>query len=70
MGGDRNGGMIEVEYVVEDVKERISSSAGSRYNLVSNLFNLDSSLRKFSRESVINGIKYFSRGCIISPDSR
>lgn len=67
------------EYEVQDLRDRIKSSRGSRFNLLENEFglvdNTESSLitnlrRKLSRESVINGIRYVSTGPAIHPDNR
>ncbi|KAG6777349.1 hypothetical protein POTOM_017170 [Populus tomentosa] len=69
----------ETEYEVQDLRDRIKSSRGSRFNLLENEFglvnNTESSLitnlrRKLSRESVINGIRYVSTGPVIHPDNR
>ncbi|KAI5559498.1 hypothetical protein BDE02_17G115000 [Populus trichocarpa] len=69
----------EEEYEVEDLKDRIKSSRGSRFNLIEKEFGLvnnngSSSMtswrRKLSRESVINGIRYVSSGFVIHPDNR
>ena len=56
----------EVEYRVESVRERISSSRGSRFNLIQRQLRIDQSRRRFSRENLINGIKCL----VILPDSR
>jgi len=67
------------EYEVQDLRDRIKSSRGSRFNLLENEFglvnNTESSLitnlrRKLSRESVVNGIRYVSTGPVIHPDNR
>ncbi|KAF2290497.1 hypothetical protein GH714_014131 [Hevea brasiliensis] len=59
------------EYEVEDVRDRINSSRGSRFNLIENELGLESGTRrKFSRESVINGIRYVSTGLFIRPENR
>lgn len=69
----------DTEYEVQDLRDRIKSSRGSRFNLLENEFglvnNTESSLitnlrRKLSRESVINGIRYVSTGPVIHPDNR
>ncbi|KAK4480079.1 hypothetical protein RD792_013136 [Penstemon davidsonii] len=58
------------EYMVEDLRDIIESSRGSRFTLIENEFGLDPGRRRFSRQSVINGIKGFSRGFYIHPDNR
>ncbi|KAK4480078.1 hypothetical protein RD792_013135 [Penstemon davidsonii] len=58
------------EYMVEDLRDIIESSRGSRFTLIENEFGLDPGRRRFSRQSVINGIKDFSRGFYIHPDNR
>ncbi|CAB4273802.1 unnamed protein product [Prunus armeniaca] len=62
----------EEEYEVQDLKDRIKSSRGSRFNLITNELGLDddssSILRRFSRQSLINGVKGLSHG-VIHPDN-
>ncbi|XP_016652279.1 PREDICTED: potassium channel KOR1-like [Prunus mume] len=62
----------EEEYEVQDIKDRIKSSRGSRFNLITNELGLDddssSILRRFSRQSLINGVKGLSHG-VIHPDN-
>lgn len=59
------------EYEVTDVRDRIHSSLGSRFNLIENELGIESGNRRmFSRESVINGIRYVSRGLFIHPENR
>ncbi|KAJ6290789.1 hypothetical protein OIU78_026519 [Salix suchowensis] len=69
----------EEEYEVQDFKDRIKSSRGSRFNLIEKEFGLvnnteSSSMtswrRKLSRESIINGLRYVSSGFVIHPDNR
>lgn len=69
----------EEEYEVQDFKDRIKSSRGSRFNLIEKEFGLvnnteSSSMtswrRKLSRESVINGLRYVSSSFVIHPDNR
>ncbi|PQM40740.1 potassium channel SKOR [Prunus yedoensis var. nudiflora] len=63
----------EEEYEVQDLRDRIKSSRGSRFNLIKNELGLDdddsSILRRFSRQSLINGVKGLSHG-VIHPDNR
>ena len=66
-GESRNG---EGEYEVEDLRDRIKSSRGSRFELIENELGLDSTHRRFSRQSVINGLKDLSQGLVIHPDNR
>ncbi|WCJ25172.1 Potassium channel SKOR [Euphorbia peplus] len=60
------------EYEVQDLRDRIKSSRGSRFNLIQNELGLElsSDRRKFSRQSVIDGIRYVSTGLVIHPDNR
>ncbi|XP_027178269.1 potassium channel SKOR isoform X1 [Coffea eugenioides] len=66
-GESRNG---EGEYEVEDLRDRIKSSRGSRFELIEHELGLDSTHRRFSRQSVINGLKDLSQGLVIHPDNR
>lgn len=60
------------EYEVEDLREKIESSQGSRFALIENELGLDrsSNHRRFSRQSVINGLRDLSRGVAIHPENR
>ncbi|KAK3426424.1 hypothetical protein EUGRSUZ_F02882 [Eucalyptus grandis] len=61
----------EREYEVGEVRDRIKSSRGSRFDLLTNELGIAAAARrKFSRESVIGGIRDFSRGLVIHPDNR
>ena len=71
----------EDEYEVQDLRDRIKSSRGSRFDLIANELGLagasgSSSTRRrvryyLSRESVINGVKGLSKGIgVIHPDNR
>uniref|UniRef100_A0A5B7B3V9 Potassium channel n=1 Tax=Davidia involucrata TaxID=16924 RepID=A0A5B7B3V9_DAVIN len=61
----------EGEYAVDDLIDGIESSHGSRrFTLITNQLGLESSRKKFSRESVIDGIKDLYRGLVIHPDNR
>ncbi|KAI8540935.1 hypothetical protein RHMOL_Rhmol08G0023500 [Rhododendron molle] len=51
----------EEEFEVEEVRERLESSRGSRFNLLNNELGRESFRRKFSRESVINGFRDLSK---------
>lgn len=57
----------EDEYVVEELMERIRSSRHSRFTLMENEL---SAQRKFSRQSVIDGLKDLSQGFFIHPDNK
>ncbi|KAK6127426.1 hypothetical protein DH2020_038815 [Rehmannia glutinosa] len=59
----------EEEYMVEDLRDRIKSSRGSRFTLIENELGLDPTHRRFSRQSVINGLKDLSEGLFIHPDN-
>ncbi|XP_056162796.1 potassium channel SKOR isoform X2 [Syzygium oleosum] len=72
-GGGGGGGSEdeEAEYEVVELRDRIKSSRGSRFDLLTNELGLDSAARrKFSRESVIGGIRDLSRGLVIHPENR
>ncbi|OMO95506.1 hypothetical protein CCACVL1_05394 [Corchorus capsularis] len=60
------------EYEVEELRDRMKSSRGSRFNLIANEFGLAAgrARRRFSRHTVIDGIKDLSRGVSIHPDNR
>ncbi|XP_059623235.1 potassium channel SKOR isoform X1 [Cornus florida] len=63
---EKNGVKVDEEYEVGDLRERIQSSRGSRFALLTNEFGLRSTPRKFSTENVINGFK----GLVMRPDNR
>lgn len=58
----------EEEFEVEEVRERLESSRGSRFNLLNKELRVESFRRKFSRESVINGFRDLSKVMVIYPD--
>ncbi|KAJ7960070.1 potassium channel SKOR [Quillaja saponaria] len=58
------------EYEVDNLRDRIKSSRGSRFNLIENELGLESTGRKFSRQTVIDGIKDLSKELFINPDNR
>ncbi|KAF4365931.1 hypothetical protein G4B88_007875 [Cannabis sativa] len=60
----------EEEFELQDIRDRIKSSRGSRFNLIANEFGLASAIKKFSRENVMNGIRDLSNGVVIHPDNR
>ena len=61
----------EEEYELQDIRDRIRSSRGSRFNLIEKELGLASSIRtKFSRENVINGFKDLSKDLVIHPDNK
>ncbi|GAB4831625.1 hypothetical protein Ancab_005637 [Ancistrocladus abbreviatus] len=61
----------DAEYVVEPPRDRLKSSRGSRFKLLTNEFGLIDSIRpKFSRESLINNFRDISRGSVVHPESR
>ncbi|XP_055828534.1 potassium channel SKOR [Solanum dulcamara] len=68
INGDR------AEYEVEDVRDKIESSRGSRFQLIENdLVGVDlftRRRRKISRQSVFNGLKDLSQGFVIHPENR
>ncbi|KAK4776250.1 hypothetical protein SAY87_024211 [Trapa incisa] len=62
---------LDQEYELDEVRDRIKSSRGSRFNLIANELGIESSAhRKFSRENLISGLKDLSRGLAIHPDNR
>ncbi|KAL3527435.1 hypothetical protein ACH5RR_012091 [Cinchona calisaya] len=69
--GNSNANSGGEEYEVDDLRDKIKSSRGSRFALIENELGLDSSARRrFSRQSVINGIKDLSQGLVIHPENR
>ncbi|KAK2998532.1 hypothetical protein RJ639_024571 [Escallonia herrerae] len=60
----------EKEYEVEDPLDTNKASRGSHLTLLANELGLDSTRRRYSRETVINGIKDLSRGLVIHPNNR
>ncbi|KAH0711313.1 hypothetical protein KY289_007272 [Solanum tuberosum] len=69
---DINGG--RAEYEIEDMRDKMESSRGSRFKLIENdLVGVDllsRRRRKISRESLLNGLKDLSQGFVIHPDNR
>ncbi|GMH05152.1 hypothetical protein Nepgr_006992 [Nepenthes gracilis] len=57
------------EFMIEEPRDRLRSSRGSRFTLLTNEFGLQSIRSKFSRESLINGIKDISRSYVIHPNN-
>lgn len=71
MGRGNNREGEEEEYEVDELRDRIKSSRGSRFELIEKELGLNSSAnRRFSRQSVINGLKDLSRGLVIHPENR
>lgn len=61
----------EGEYEVDDLREGFKSSRGSRFNLIANQFGFRFGFRRnFSSQSLITGIRHFSKGSVIHPDNR
>lgn len=60
----------EREYEVQDLRDRLKSSRGSRFDLIENELGLNWTLKKFSRQSFIDGIRGISKDFIIHPDNR
>lgn len=61
----------EGEYEVDDLREGFKSSRGSRLNLIANQFGFGFGFRRnFSSQSLITGIRHFSKGSVIHPDNR
>ncbi|KAK6774975.1 hypothetical protein RDI58_025976 [Solanum bulbocastanum] len=69
---DINGG--RAEYEIQDMRDKMESSRGSRFKLIENdLVGVDllsRRRRKISRESLLNGLKDLSQGFVIHPDNR
>ena len=63
-------GEEEEEFVVDDVRDGIECSRGSRFDLLEKELGIEPVRRKFSRETVINGIRGLSKGLLIFPDNR
>ncbi|XP_019177376.1 PREDICTED: potassium channel SKOR-like [Ipomoea nil] len=62
-------GVGEAEYEVADLREEIKSTRGSRFKLMEDELGLELALRKFSRQTVINGLKDLSQCLVIHPDN-
>ncbi|KAL1348542.1 hypothetical protein AAHE18_07G086600 [Arachis hypogaea] len=60
----------EREYEVQDLRDRLKSSRGSRFDLIENEFGLNSARRKFSRQALLDGIRGISKGAVIHPENR
>ncbi|GKV00222.1 hypothetical protein SLEP1_g12955 [Rubroshorea leprosula] len=59
------------EYEIEELGEHIKSSRASRFDVLENVFGIGTGARrKFSRETLINGIRDLSKGFVIHPDNR
>lgn len=73
-GGDRKVERFKNEdFKIEDFRDRIESSRGSRsrFNLLANELRIfGHARRKLSRGALISGIKDLSKGFIIRPDNR
>ncbi|CAJ1970874.1 unnamed protein product [Sphenostylis stenocarpa] len=59
----------EREYEVQDLRDRLKSSRGSRFDLIQNEFGLNSSWSKFSRQALLHGLRGFSKDFVIHPDN-
>ncbi|KAM1166364.1 hypothetical protein TB1_024972 [Malus domestica] len=61
------------EYQVQDLRERIKSSLGSQFNLIKNELGLgdgsSTRRRRFSRQSLIDGVRGLSKGFVVHPDN-
>ncbi|GER26707.1 transcriptional factor B3 family protein [Striga asiatica] len=62
----RNG---DEEYTVEDLRDRIKWSRESQFEIMEHELGLEAADRRFSRKTVINGLKDLSQGLFIQPDS-
>ena len=60
----------EREYEMQDLRDRLKSSRGSRFDLIENQLELTSNRRNFSRLAVLHGFRGFSKDFFIHPDSR
>ncbi|KAH7850158.1 hypothetical protein Vadar_028612 [Vaccinium darrowii] len=61
----------EEKYEVDDLRDRIKSSRGSRLNLINRELGFEQPARKISgTERVVNGIRDLSKCMIIHPDNR
>ncbi|KAF9625243.1 hypothetical protein IFM89_020829 [Coptis chinensis] len=69
--GDANGVEEDKdEFEVEEFRNHIISSQGSRFKLITNEFGLRWDRRRFVSGSVMNGIRGFSKDFVINPDNR
>ena len=58
------------EYEVQDLRDRLKSSRGSRFDLIEKELGLNSTWRKFSRLALLDGIRGLSKDLVIHPDNR
>ncbi|GKV47968.1 hypothetical protein SLEP1_g54816 [Rubroshorea leprosula] len=59
------------EYEIEELGEHIKSSRASRFDLLENVFGIGTDAqRKFSHETLINGIRDLSKSFVIHPDNK
>lgn len=70
----KDGGEEEdEEHQVQDLRERIKSSLGSQFNLIKNELGLgdgsSTRRRRFSRQSLIDGVRGLSKGLVVHPDN-
>lgn len=69
---DKSSEEVEEEYEVEDIHDGgLRSPRGSRFTLLANELGLDATRRRFSKQSLLNGLKELSNGLsVIHPDNR
>lgn len=58
------------EYEIQELRDQIRSSRGSRFNLIQNEFGLALARRRFGSDTVLNGIRGFSKNFVINPENR
>lgn len=58
------------EYEIQELRDQIRSSRGSRFNLIENEFGLGLTRTRFSSDTVLNGIRGFSKNFVINPENR
>ncbi|XP_068661937.1 potassium channel KOR1-like [Aristolochia californica] len=59
---------VEEEFEVEDLKDRIGSSRGSRFDVIASEF--DPARRKLSRDRLLYGLRGCSEGFVIYPENK
>ena len=69
---ERESANEEEEFEVEELREGIKSSRGSRFDLIADEFGLAAARArtKFSRQALFNGFKDLSAGHSIHPENR
>lgn len=67
--GSTSSSNREEDFVVEQPRERLYSSVGSRFDLLATEFSHESTRRQFSREGFFDGVKDLYHGLVIHPEN-